>query len=184
MNEQPQNTNVQEESKVLPRMFILVDREQKRTPLQYFYLRTYAKVVEWLDINSFPFLILGLFLNSYFLVNEISTLNVAFECLYAVVFIYKIFQTASRKKQTGTVTDAVTKAPVDLATVRVAAGERFIQVRVTDKTGLFFIILQPGNYTIYCSKTGYETTSKKVFVPKGKKLKVAKIDFALRKTAS
>lgn len=169
------------EDKVLPRMFVLMDRENKRTPFQYFMLRAYAKFVEWLDINSFPFLILGVFLNTYFLVNEPSTLNITFECLYAVVFGYKIYQTLQRRKQTGTVVDAATGQPVDLAMIRVASGDRFVQVRVTDKSGLFFIILPPGNYTVFCSKGGYETTSKKLFVAKAKKIKVAKLDFSLKK---
>ena len=168
--------------KVLPRMFILMDREDKRTPFQYFILRSYAKFVEWLDINSFPFLILGLFLNTYFLVNQPSKLNIAFECLYVIVFGYKIVQAIQRRKQTGTVSDATTGQPVDLAMIRVASGDRFVQVRVTDKSGLFFIILQPGNYTVFCSKGGYETVSKKLFVPKAKKIKVVKLDFSLRKT--
>lgn len=169
------------EDKVLPRMFVLMDREDKRTPFQYFMVRSYAKIVEWLDINSFPFLILGVFLNTYFLVNEPSTLNIIFECLYIIVFGYKIIQMLRRRKQTGIVIDASTGQPVDLAMIRVASGERFVQVRVTDKSGLFFIILSPGNYTVFCSKGGYETTSKKLFVPKAKKVKVAKLDFSLRK---
>lgn len=169
------------EGKVLPRMYILVDREQKRSAFQYLAIRTYAKIVEWLDVNSFPFLVLGLFLNSYFLINDISVLNFTFEVLYAIVFAYKIIRTIQRKKQTGYVTDAETGAPLDLASIRVASGDRFVQVRITDHTGLFFIILQPGNYTVYCSKAGYETASKKIFVPNAKKIKVAKVDFALKK---
>ena len=169
------------DGKVLPRMYVLMDREEKRTPLQYIMIRSYSKFVGWLDINSFPFLILGLFLNSYFMMNEPSALNIIFECLYAVVFIYKIYQASQRKKQTGTAKDALTGLPLDLATIRVALGERFVQVRVTDKSGLFFIILQPGSYTVYCSKPGYETASKKIFVPKAKKMKVAKVDFTLKK---
>jgi len=179
MDDQPIKNS--DEGKVLPRMFVLMDREEKRTPFQYLMLRLYAKFVEWLDINSFPFLIIGVFLNTYFLINEPSTLNITFECLYIVVFGYKIIQAIQRRKQTGTVVDAVTGQPVDLAMVRVASGDRFVQVRVTDKSGLFFIILPPGNYTVFCSKGGYETTSKKLFVPKAKKVKVVKLDFSLRK---
>ena len=182
MADQPiKNTD---DGKVLPRMFVLMDREDKRTPLQYFMLRSYSKFVEWLDINSFPFLILGVFLNTYFLVNEPSALNISFECLYVVVFGYKIIQTLQRRKQTGTVVDSATGQPVDLAMIRVASGDRFVQVRVTDKSGFFFIILPPGNYTVFCSKGGYETTSKTLFVPKAKKVKVVKLDFSLRKTTA
>jgi hypothetical protein len=159
-------------SKVLPRMFILMDREDKRTPLQYFMIRSYSKFVEWLDINSFPFLIIGVFLNTYFLVNDPGALNIMFECLYVAVFGYKILQLIQRRKQTGTVVDITTGQPVDLAMIRVASGDRFVQVRITDKSGLFFIILQPGNYTVFCSRSGYETISKKIFVPKSKKIKL------------
>ncbi|MDO8511713.1 MAG: carboxypeptidase-like regulatory domain-containing protein [bacterium] len=169
------------ESKVLPRMFVLMDRENKRTPFQHFIIHSYSKFIEWLDINSFPFLILGVFLNTYFLVNEPSTLNIIFECLYVIVFGYKTIQMLRRRKQTGTVVDASTGQPLDIATIRVASGDRFVQVRITDNSGLFFILLQPGNYTVFCSRRGYETTSKKIFVPKAKKVKVVKLDFSLRK---
>lgn len=182
MADQLQNEAAAE--KVLPRMFVLMDKESKRTPFQYFVFRFYAKIVEWFDVNSFPLLIVGVLLNTYFLIKEPSALNSTFEFFYALIFIYKIIQAIRRRKQTGSVTDATTGQPVDLATVRVASGDRFLQVRVTDKSGLFFIILPPGNYTIFCSKGGYETASKKLFVPKAKKIKVAKLDFALRKTTN
>lgn len=177
-----QTSGNQNEKKVLPRMLILADREIKRTPFQYLIIRSYNKTVSWFDINSFPFLIIGTFLNTYFLINEPSPLNIFFECLYVVVFAYKFLQLLKRRKQTGTVIDATTGQPLDLATVRVMANDRFVQVRVTDKSGLFFIILPPGNYTVFCSKSGYETNSKKLFVPKSQTMKVAKLDFSLRKT--
>ena len=164
-------------------MFVLVDREEKRTALQFMYLRAYAKVVEWFDVNSFPFLIGGLIINTYFLFNVFSPLNAFFECLYGVVIGYKIINALRRRKQTGSVVDATTNQPLDLATIRIAKDDRFVQVRVTDKSGLFFVLLPAGNYTVFCSKGGYETTNKKLFVPNTKKVKVVKLDFSLRKLA-
>ncbi len=168
-----------EEEKVLPRMLILVDRQVEMSKARRTWIWMYGRTIEWLEINSWFFLVGGLILNTFFLFDNPNWLNITFEMLYGVAFSYKINTAISRSKKTGTVKDASSGQPIDLAIIRVAKGERFVQMKVTDKSGLFFVILQPGLYTVYASKPGYQTQNKKVFIPQSKQVGIVNLDFKL-----
>lgn len=56
----------------------------------------------------------------------------------------------------GTVTDAKTGAPIQGAVVRIESGSGVVTVTTNDKGHYIAMSLQPDNYTISASKSGYE----------------------------
>ncbi|MFA6131999.1 MAG: fibronectin type III domain-containing protein [Patescibacteria group bacterium] len=66
-----------------------------------------------------------------------------------------------KRKSYGVVYNAFTKAPLDLATVRLysVAENKLVRSRVTDKGGKYFFMVQPGKYRISINKSGYEFPS-------------------------
>jgi len=62
-----------------------------------------------------------------------------------------------RREKWGIVYHALTKRPLDLATVRLvdAATNRIVQTRVTDRGGRFLFLVRPGSYRIAVEKAGH-----------------------------
>src|SRR5580693_6502279 len=56
----------------------------------------------------------------------------------------------------GTVTDASTGAPLPGAVVRISSGSQVVTVTTDSKGHYIAMSLQPDNYTISASKTGYQ----------------------------
>lgn len=65
------------------------------------------------------------------------------------------------RKGWGTVYNAITKKPIDLALVRLydAKTDRLITSRVTDKNGRYIFLVNPGEYYIKVEKLGFEYPS-------------------------
>ncbi|MBU2542757.1 carboxypeptidase regulatory-like domain-containing protein [Patescibacteria group bacterium] len=62
-----------------------------------------------------------------------------------------------KRKNWGVVYDAFTKQPVDLATVRIidVASNKVVRSQVTDVSGRYLLIANPGTYKLEISKPGY-----------------------------
>lgn len=62
-----------------------------------------------------------------------------------------------KQKNWGTVYNAFTKQPVDLATIRIFDSKtgNLIRSQVTDREGRYFLMLDPGEYRIEVDKTGF-----------------------------
>ncbi|MCF6276981.1 MAG: hypothetical protein L3J07_04015 [Candidatus Magasanikbacteria bacterium] len=89
--------------------------------------------------------------------------------LFRFIFFQPVLLFWRRKrKKWGVVYNALTKLPVDLATVRLldAKTNKIIQSRVTDREGRFLFIADPGEYLMQISKSGFKFPSSLL---KGKK---------------
>jgi len=174
-----EDTSKKPQQNTIPRMLILMDRDQGPTKFEVFKHKINVGFQKTLDVVGIPLLVLGIVLNTYFVLYATSAFNIVCEILYLFALTSRL-KNLKRKRNIGSVSDAETNAPIDLAMVRVSDGKRFVLVRATDAAGNFFLVLQPGNYTIFASKVGYETASKKISVPRGKII-TADISFKLKK---
>jgi len=73
-----------------------------------------------------------------------------------------LFFFRTKRKGFGQVYESLSKRPVDLAVVRVidADRKRIVMSRVTDSSGRFLAILQPGRYQFLVSKPGHDFPSR------------------------
>ncbi len=77
--------------------------------------------------------------------------------LYSLVAHPFLLIARRRRKKWGTVYNALSKLPLDLAIVRLmdAKTGRILRTMVTDKEGRYFFIVQPGKYKLAAVKPGY-----------------------------
>lgn len=175
-----EDVNKKPEQNFIPRMLVLLDREQGPGGFEIFKHKMYTGAEKVLSVIGVPLLVLGLLLNTYLLLYVTNTFNIVCEVLYLAALFFRLKNLKS-KGNIGKVLDAETGAPIDLAMVRVSDGKRFLQARATDASGNFFLVLQPGEHTIFASKVGYETASKKISAPRGKII-TADISFKLSRS--
>ena len=108
---------------------------------------------------SWPLLILGVAFNTGLFVLNPTIVNGLIEALYVVLIAAKVWVERKRKHfAVGSVVDAVTGTPVDLAMVRLYAAEtnRLVATRITDAGGKFFLLPEPGVYTASVIRSGYQ----------------------------
>ena len=101
---------------------------------------------------------------------SIVVMSVAFDFLPFLQYLFTapiLFFWRRRRKGFGVVYNAISKIPVDLATVRLyrlpddvsLEGEipqgKLVKSRVTDKKGRFFFLVPPGTYRLAVTKTGH-----------------------------
>lgn len=92
---------------------------------------------------------------------------VGFQIPQAIAFLRYLFGqpllllTRRKRKRWGVVYNAYTKAPIDLATVRIldAGTKKIIRSQVTDAQGRYFLMLEPGKYMIEVDKSGFGNAS-------------------------
>lgn len=96
------------------------------------------------------------------------TLAVSFNLLPFLQYLFTapiLFFHRRKRRGFGVVYNAISKLPVDLATVRLyrvpadGGAPRFVQSRVTDRGGRYAFLVSPGHYTISVSKNGFEFPS-------------------------
>ncbi|TAL50495.1 carboxypeptidase regulatory-like domain-containing protein [Patescibacteria group bacterium] len=101
---------------------------------------------------------------------SVVILAIAFDFLPFLQYLFTapvLFFWRYRRKGYGVVYNAISKAPIDLAVVRLFkinheatdARGRLIQSRVTDTGGRYFFLVQPGKYRIAISKPGFQFPS-------------------------
>jgi hypothetical protein len=97
---------------------------------------------------------------------SVVLMAVAFDFLPFLQYFFTapiLFFWRRKRKGFGTVYNAVSKEPVDLAVVRLfqlfedtSAPGKMVKSRVTDKGGRFFFLVQPGKYKITVTKSGFQ----------------------------
>jgi len=103
---------------------------------------------------------------------SVIVLSVAFDFLPLLQYFFTapvLFFWRRRRKGYGIVYNAISKAPVDLAVVRLfqvrpedeatGAHGRLVKSRVTDKGGRYFFLVPPGTYRIQVTKPGFQFPS-------------------------
>ncbi|MEK7614881.1 MAG: fibronectin type III domain-containing protein, partial [Patescibacteria group bacterium] len=96
---------------------------------------------------------------------SVVVLSVAFDFIPFLHYLFTapfLFFWRRKRKGFGVVYNAISKAPVDLAMVRLFQVDqanpgrlRLLKSRVTDKAGRFFFLVQPGTYQIVVTKGGF-----------------------------
>ena len=100
---------------------------------------------------------------------SVVVMAVAFDLLPFLQYFFTapvLFFWRRKRKSFGVIYNAISKTPVDLATVRLyqisdedeAAGRpgRLIKSRVTDRGGRYYFLVTPGRYRIAVTKTGFQ----------------------------
>jgi hypothetical protein len=96
------------------------------------------------------------------------TLALSFNLLPFLQYLFTapiLFFGRRKRHGYGIVYNAVSKLPLDLATVRLfrvveGGAPRFVQSRVTDRGGRYAFLAQPGRYVLIASKSGFDFPSR------------------------
>jgi hypothetical protein len=83
--------------------------------------------------------------------------NVSYLLLQALIAIGQMFGFVKKRQQWGVIYDSITKKPLTRAIVRLyqATTKKLIETDVSNKSGIFSFLPQPGDYYIEASKPGY-----------------------------
>ena len=101
---------------------------------------------------------------------SVVVLAIAFDFLPFLQYLFTapiLFFWRRRRKGHGVIYNAISKAPIDLAVVRLFKIEdgasdargRLVKSRVTDKGGRYFFLVQPGKYRLMVTKPGFQFPS-------------------------
>jgi len=170
------------ESMALPQLLVLVDSEKKR-PLLLGLRKIFSRFYEFWDHYGIYFVIGGIIANTVILFLAPNLLALICEIIYVPSFIYNIYETLTTKRGIGQVKDADSGQPLDLVMVRVEKDGKMVQMRVTSRTGQFFIMLPPGSYEISVTRLGYISQTKSLDIAAGKQVRSVNIVVSLKKAA-
>ena len=101
---------------------------------------------------------------------SVVVLAIAFDFLPFLQYLFTapiLFFWRRRRKGHGVIYNAISKAPIDLAVVRLFKIEdgasdargRLVKSRVTDRGGRYFFLVQPGKYRLMVTKPGFQFPS-------------------------
>lgn len=170
----------------LPHLILSMDREHAVHIARVALRRGIERLIAFFNAISFPMLIIGATLNTLFLVYRPVWLNVLFEVLYVVLFLTKIVLAFTRQKGIGTIVDAKTGKPINLAAIRVFSAEtnHIVQTRVTGTGGQFFLLLPKGRYLLMVLKPGYRTFVQRDLEVKGRRARAVNITLEMEPETS
>jgi len=170
------------EAMALPQLLVLVDSEKKR-PLLLGIRKIFSRFNEFWDHYGIFFVVGGVVANTVILVLAPNIVALICEIIYIPSFIFNIYETLTNKRGVGLVKDAGTGQPLDLVMVRVQKDNKMVQMRVTGRTGQFFIMLPPGSYEISITRLGYESQTQSLVIATGKQVRSVNTVIALKKSA-
>lgn len=92
-------------------------------------------------------------------VTSAGVLSSSFNLLTLLRYLFSspiLFFARRKRKEFGTIYNAITKIPIDLAIVRLLnRSEKIVKTMITDKEGRYFFSVQPGEYVITVTKPGF-----------------------------
>lgn len=151
-------TDEQDPDKI-PHLVVPMDREEKSPAAKMIFWRFVEQMFALIDGIGLGFLLVGVVINTFFLLTVPDRMNLLFEVLYLILFALKLYILLSHQKGLGTVKDSTSSNPIDLAIIRLydAKTNHIAQTRVTNGNGKFFLLVPHGTYTAAVAKAGYTT---------------------------
>jgi len=115
-------------------------------------------LLAFLERINWPMLVIGILVSLWAVTIVPETINVLMLLLYIFLTVLKVVRLKLTVKSFGTVIDAETHAPLGIAAVRVFDAKRkaMVTTRITNEEGKFSALIQPGDYYLIVTKSGYE----------------------------
>lgn len=153
---------VESAEELTPLVVALRRRDGRRRQGAPRLLRRFAERLRILQAQlALPVLLVGAFANSVTLFLAPSALLVGFEMLYGVLLGMELLLSRKLRRAVGRVRDAIRKAPVALAVVRLLDAERrLVGTKVTSPRGQFLLMPPPGDYTLQVIHAAYRPYTK------------------------
>lgn len=116
-----------------------------------------------------PLLVLGTALGLVFAFGYPSVLNLAILAAYGLAWVIEVIGYIRKPRSSGAVHDEQTKTGLDLAIVRLfeTHSNRLVATKVTDHSGRFLLLAQPGDYHLNIVRPGYSQLAQQPWSVRG-----------------
>ena len=159
---------------------IPIDPNNTEIPQRRIFLLKILNIFgQFLEKISLPLLIVGTISSWLSLIILPSTNNYLYLMVYGFLIIFKYLIAHHYERSWGSVSNALTNEPIELAVVRIydMKSSMIVGTRVTNRSGQFQALVAPGQYYIVVVKSGFKPfQSEPMTVTKEKGLIKVKID--------